>query len=251
MYVDVDQPRIEDADGDLPGQHHVRHELRNRRTRRDCPWHGTTITSDTPDPSTVGQPYTVNVSVARLTGTLAITGTVTVYGRPDGCSDTTATGGTAATVTYSCSIRPQAGSKTLTAWYAGNSIYGPSSGTAAHTVTKANTTTTLASDLPDPSVVGELVIISYSVAIVAPGAGAPSGTVTITDADSAQSCTGSPSAGSCTIAFAATGTHHLTATYGGDANFNGSASTPAVLHTVNKAATTTSITSIFLSTAVN
>ena len=63
---------------------------------------------------------------------------------------------------------------------------------------------------------------------------------------------GRSSAGSCTIAFAATGTHHLTATYGGDANFNGSASTPAVLHTVNKAATTTSITSDFPDpTAVN
>ena len=74
MSVDVDHQRIEDADGNVPGQRHVRHELRNRSTCLTALGTTTTITSDTPDPSTVGQSYTVNVSVTRLTGTLAITG---------------------------------------------------------------------------------------------------------------------------------------------------------------------------------
>ena len=193
----------------------------------------------------VGQSYTVDASVTRANGTVAITGTISISDGSQTCTDTTPSGGTAATVTYSCSLTSTtAGSKTLIATYPGDSNYNTSaSGGTAHTVNKAATTTTITSDLPDPSVVGQSVTIAYSVAVTAPGAGTPTGNVTVTDSASAQTCTASVAAGSCTIAFTAAGTHNLTATYASDANFNGSASTPATVHVVDKAATTTTITS--------
>ena len=137
-----------------------------------------------------------------------------------------------------------AGTHNLTATYGGDADFNTSFDTEAHQVDKADTTTTITSDLPDPSVVGEPVTIAFSVTVDAPGAGTPTGTVTVTDADSLQTCSATVAAGSCQIAFSAAGQrHNLTATYGGDADFNGSASRPATVHVVDKADTTTTITS--------
>ena len=83
-------------------------------------------------------------------------------------------------------------------------------------VHKADTTTTISSDDPDPSVVGEAVTVKYSVAIDAPGAGTPTGNVTVTDG--VRSCTGTVAAGQCTITFTTAGAKSLTATYAGDAD---------------------------------
>ena len=104
----------------------------------------TTITSDTPDPTFVGGAYTVGVSVTRASGSATITGTVTVSDGTDNCTDTTPTGGAAATVTYSCSITSStAGIKTLTASYPGNASLLSSSDTAAHTVNSTDGTGTM------------------------------------------------------------------------------------------------------------
>ena len=199
----------------------------------------TTITSDSPDPSVVGQPVPVNYSVAVVApGTGTPTGNVTVSDGTQSCTGTVAAG--------TCSITfTTPGAKSLTATYAGNTNFnGSTSSPAAHTVNKANTTATISSDLPDPSVVGQAVTINYSVAVVAPGTGTPSGNVTVSDGT--QSCTGTVAAGTCSITFTTPGAKSLTATYAGDANFNSSASTPPTSHTVNPAGpadTTTSITS--------
>ena len=198
----------------------------------------TTITSDDDDPSVVGQTYTVTWTVSvDAPGAGSPSGTVTV-GDGDGNSCAAPVGdGTCDLASTS------AGAKTLTATYAGDSDFNGSLDTEAHQVDKADTTTTITSDLPDPSVVGEPVTIAFSVTVDAPGAGSPTGTVTVTDADSLQTCSATVAAGSCQIAFSAAGSHNLTATYGGDADFNGSASSPATVHVVDKADTTTTITS--------
>jgi hypothetical protein len=104
------------------------------------------------------------------------------------------------------------------------------SNVAVFTVNKANTTATITGTTPDPSLVGENVTISYNVTVDAPGAGTPTGNVTISDGDT--SCTATVAAGSCTIAFASTGAKNLNATYVGSDSFNGSVSAPAS-HTVN------------------
>ena len=88
------------------------------------------------------------------------------------------------------------------------------------------TTTTITSDNPDPSAVGQAVVVNFS---VTPTSGTHTGNVTVSDG--VDSCTGTVESGSCTITLTTLGTRTLTATYAGDANFNGSSDTE--LHQVN------------------
>src|SRR5205814_9972469 len=102
------------------------------------------IVSDLPDPSVVGQAYTVTYSVgvsAPGAGTPA--GTVTVT---DGSANCTGT-----LPATSCQLASTtAGAKSLTATYNGSTNFnGSVSATAAHQVNKAATTTAIISDLPD------------------------------------------------------------------------------------------------------
>lgn len=97
--------------------------------------------------------------------------------------------------------------------------------TAAITIGKANTTTTITSDTPDPSLTGGVVAVNYTVAVAAPGSGTPTGNVVITISGGAETCTGTVAAGSCNITLTAAGSRILTATYAGDANYNGSTDT--------------------------
>ena len=196
------------------------------------------IGTDSPDPSVTGQPVTVTYSVTGAFGNspTAPTGNVTVSDGADSCTGTVAAGSCLITFTT-------AGAKTLTATYAGDANFNasPASVGVSHTVNKADTTTTISSDTPDPSVVGQSVTFNYSVAVTAPGAGTPTGNVTVTDGT--NSCTGTVAAGSCLITFTAPSATSFTATYAGDANFNASPASPSASHTVNKADTTTTITS--------
>jgi hypothetical protein len=197
----------------------------------------TTINDDVPDPSVVGQPVTVTFTVRSSAGTP--TGQVTVTDGTNACVGALA-GGTGSCATALTTV----GTRTLTAAYAGNSDFAPSTSPGStHTVNRATTTTTITADTPDPSVVGQPVTISFAVAVVAPGAGTPAGTVTVSDGT--QSCIGTltAGAGSCTMieGFTSVGTKNLTATYAGDTRFQGSTSAIEP-HTVNKAATTTVIT---------
>ena len=197
----------------------------------------TSITSDLPDPSVVGEVVTVNFSVSvTAPGAGTPTGNVTVSDGVDSCVGTVASG--------TCNITfTTVGAKSLTATYAGDSNFNGSvsSPATAHTVNKADTTTSITSDLPDPSVFGETVTVNFTVSVTAPGGGTPSGNVTVTDG--VDSCVGTAASGTCNITFTSPGAKSLTATYAGDSNFNGSASSPATSHTVNKADATATITS--------
>jgi len=102
--------------------------------------------------------------------------------------------------------------------------------TAANTVnvTAAGTTTTITSDNPDSSLPGQSVTVNFTVTANAPGAGSPTGTVTITVNDaSGDTCNGpvTAGAGTCNLVLTTSGSKILTATYSGDANFNGSSDT--------------------------
>jgi len=206
----------------------------------------TTITADTPDPSVVGEPYTVNFSVAvNAPGSGMPTGTVTVS---DGAGATCTGPLTAGTPsTGSCMLASiVSGAKTLTATYNGDANFNasPASAGVPHQVNSAATTTTITSDNPDPSVVGQPYTVNVTVAVNAPGVGMATGTVSITDGTGAM-CTatltaGAPSTGSCMITSTSSGSKTLTATYSGDTNFSTSSDTEA--HQVGLAATTTTIT---------
>ena len=182
----------------------------------------TSITSDSPDPSVVGQPLTVEYSVTSLGGTP--TGDVTVSDGVDSCMATVAAGQCDLTLTT-------VGARTLTATYVGDANFdGSASAGEAHTVNGLATTTSITSDLPDPSVVGGSVTVQYSVAPVAPGAGVPTGNVTVSDG--VDSCTATVAAGQCDIPLTTVGARTLTATYAGDSSFNGSTSAGEA-HTVS------------------
>ena len=197
------------------------------------------ITTDTPDPSVVGQSVPVAYSVAVVApGSGTPTGNVVVTDADSAatCTATVAAGQCALTFTST-------GTHHLRATYQGDSNFLASAPSAVenHTVNAASTATTVTADTPDPSLTGQNVTVSYSVTPVAPGAGTPTGSVFVTDDDSLAVCSGTVAAGSCQVTLAAAGTHHLHATYLGDANFLASATSAAALHTVNGVPTVSSI----------
>ena len=193
----------------------------------------TTISSDLPDPSVVGQSVAVGYSVSvTAPGAGTPTGNVTVSDGTDSCTGTVAVG--QCTLTFR-----SPGAKSVTATYGGDAAFtaSPASSPAtSHTVNTAGTTTSISSDGPDPSVVAQAVTVTYGVAVNSPGAGAPTGNVTVSDGT--DSCTGTVAAGQCSISFTSAGSKSLTATYSGDANFNGSTSA-SESHKVGVPTTTT------------
>ncbi|HEV8122979.1 MAG TPA: Ig-like domain repeat protein [Gemmatimonadales bacterium] len=194
----------------------------------------TTITSDLPDPSRVGQAINVVFSVVAVApGAGTPTGNVTVSDGSVSCQASVAAG--------TCQLFPTtAGAKTITASYPGDGNYTAStSAGTSHQVNPAGTTTLVTSDTPDPSVVGQPTTLNFVVTVNAPGDGTPTGNVTFTAG--ADSCVVPVSAGSCSLTFTSPGAKTITASYPGDGNFNPSQDTEA--HTVNKAASTVTITS--------
>ena len=184
----------------------------------------TAISADAPDPSVVGQAVPVGYSVVPTSGSGTPTGTVTVSDGTVSCTGTVAAGQCSLTFT-------SAGARSLTATYAGDSNFNASTSAAEpHQVDKADTTTTITSDSPDPSLVGQAVIVNYGVSVTSPGNGTPTGNVTVSDGT--ISCTGTVAAGQCTLTFTSAGARNLTATYAGDSDFNPSTSA-AEPHTVN------------------
>jgi Big-like domain-containing protein/putative Ig domain-containing protein len=87
------------------------------------------------------------------------------------------------------------------------------------TVQKASSATSITSNSPNPSAVGQAVTTNFSVS----GSGTPTGNVTVT-ASTGETCSGPVPSGGCTLTFNNSGSRTLTASYGGDSNFNGSTS---------------------------
>jgi hypothetical protein len=207
----------------------------------------TSIVSTTGSPSVVGQAviYTATVSVTTP-GSGIPTGNVEFLDGgaaiPDcsGSSGNPLTGTSATcTVTYSST-----GSHTITAEYLGDTNYLGSlvSPPVTQVVNQAATTTTVSTDLTT-YVSGEPIVVTAVVAPVAPGAGTPTGTVSISDgASSPTTCTINLATGSsCTIVETTPGSYTMTGTYSGNSNFLGSSGgAPAV--TVNTDSTKTVIT---------
>lgn len=191
------------------------------------------ITSDSPEPSVVGQAVTVNFTLSvNAPGNGTPTGNVTVSSGTDTCVVPVSAG--------TCSlVLTSAGAKTINAAYAGDGNFNPSQDNEAHTVSKAATTTTITSDLPDPSGSGEAVTVNFTVVANAPGSGTPTGNVTVSDGT--VSCQASVATGTCQLTPTTVGAKTLTATYPGDANNLSSSDTE--LHDVTTGSTTTAITS--------
>lgn len=208
----------------------------------------TSISSEM-NPTVAGEGTTFDIAVgAQAPGAGTPTGTVqvSVNGTPLG-SPVALSGGTA-----SVNDALGAGTYTVTASYSGDSNFSTSSGSTMQNVLEDATTTSLVSN-PDPSIQNQPVTFTATVTPNAPGGGTPTGLVTFSTNGGATvlgSASLSPSVNGVTasiqLANLPLGDTNVTATYGGDGNFTGSASA-AVDQSIQPAPpvvdTTTSLTS--------
>ena len=110
--------------------------------------------------------------------------------------------------------------------------YSSATDTVTLVVNKVDTTTTITSNTPNPSLQGKAVLVHFTVTS-ATNYKAPTGKVTV-NADTGESCTGTlvNGSGSCSMIFNTAVPRTLTATYAGDGN-DGSSISPTVTQTVN------------------
>jgi hypothetical protein len=164
--------------------------------------------SDAPDPSLVGQPYTINVSVTAATGTPA--GTVSVSDGTQSCAPITLN----ASGQGSCQLTNNvAGALTLSANFtpANSAIFAASSNSATHQVNPG--VTTLALSGPARARINQAIAFSAALNVVAPAAGMPSGTVTLTSAGSAACSYSVPAASSCNLSWNTLGAKNINASF--------------------------------------
>ena len=192
-----------------------------------------------PNPSVFGQPVVATATVsATAPGAGTPTGTVTFL---DGLTNL----GSANLVNSQASFTISAlasGQHSIMATYGGDGSFSQNSAVTGLTVNKASTTTSLSSSA-NPSNFNQAVTFTATVSAVAPGAGAPTGTVTFSEGGSSigTATLDSTGAASFTTSSLAAGTHAITASYAGDANFNASTSTLSQI--VGKSAATVTLNS--------
>jgi len=177
-----------------------------------------------------GQAITLTATVAATGGSIATTtGTVTFFDNGNQVGSSALINGVA-----TLRITPLNGSHTFTAAFTGDNTFAPAaSGPVAVSGFNPNITIT-ASGTPNPSEFGQVVTM---IAQVSAGA---TGTVTFKEGTTLNEVANLNSGvATVTVSNLSVGTHTITATYGGDPNFN-SASTSFSL-TVNKASTSTSL----------
>lgn len=199
----------------------------------------------TVNPSVFGQSV-MFIATAMPVDPLAGTPTGTFQFTVDGANlgdSIVLNGGLAAVSTLSLSV----GTHTVSATYSGDPAFNGSTGSLAggQTVNKADSRVLLSTSV-NPSVFGQQVTFTAVIRPIAPGSGSPQGGTVQFNVDGAG--IGAPvpvSGGRATKSTTtlAVGSHTVSAVFSGDASFNGSTGTLASAQVVNKAGTTTSVTS--------
>ena len=185
------------------------------------------ITTTSLPSATVGLPYSATLTAQG--GTPSFTWSISVGALPGGVTLNPSSGTISGT--------PNAvGTFSFTAKVTDSSIP-PQTATQGYTILISQTTisTTLAAS-PNPATFGQTVIFTVNVS-----PSTATGTITFKDGNTALN-TGTLTNGAATFATSglAVGSHVLTASYSGDANYSASTS-PTVTEVVNKAASTTSL----------
>jgi hypothetical protein len=201
----------------------------------------TTALTSSPNPSNVGQSVTFTATVAAAPpGSGTPTGQVTFQDQNNNVLAQAPLNGSGV-VSFSTSGLAL-GSDTVTAIYASDTNFAASSGSRVQTVQNMNTTTTTVSSSPNPSVFGQLVTFTST---TTSSGGVPVGTVTFTEGSavwaSNVTVNGSGQASFSTTALSV-GSHTITATFTGATGW-GNSSGNAAPQVVNKAATTTAVSS--------
>jgi hypothetical protein len=199
----------------------------------------TTVVNASSNPSVHGQSVLLTATVTAVSpGTGIPTGTVTFKN-----GMTTLGTGTLSSGVATCTTSLATGSYSITAVYGGASDYANSTSAPLNqVVNKADTAVTLISS-PPTSVFGQAVTFTATLAVVTPGAGTPTGTVTFREGSTTLG-TGSLNSGQAVFQTSglSVGSHSVTATYNADSNFNASTS-GAVIQTVGKSSTSTTLSS--------
>jgi hypothetical protein len=198
-----------------------------------------TALASSPNPSGVGQSVTFTATVAAVppaagtpTGQVTFSQGNTILAQ--------APLNSSGQVSFSTSALG-AGSDTITATYASDSLFAASSGSTVQTVQSSFTTTTTVSSSANPSVFSQSVTFT---ATVTSSGGTPTGTVTFKDGTTTLGTSNLDGAGHATFTTStlAVASHSITAAYNGSTNFSPSTSS-ALTQTVNKDATTSAVTS--------
>jgi hypothetical protein len=200
----------------------------------------TTVTAAPASPTVFGQGVTFTASVVANPSSVGTpSGTVQFTDNGVNLGGTqTLSGGSTSVTSSGLSV----GAHNIVASYTSdNPTFISSSGHLNQQVNMASTMTGVASTA-NPSVFGQPITLTATVGALAPGAGAPTGTVSF--ADGSTSLGAAPiSGGQATITTAglSVGPHSLSATYNGDGNFI--ASTGTLSQTVNRAPIATTVVS--------
>jgi hypothetical protein len=204
-----------------------------------------TVTVSGPDSSYYGESVTFEATVTSDVGTP--TGQVVFSGWGDDFEATLFAGSDKVSFTTT-EPHDAGGPFDITAEYEGDDNFNSNSNTKSHTVNKANTTTEL-QDPVDETDYGQdaRFIISVKRAEDQPGAGTPTGTVTLTISPGPPETIVEELPEDKSVVTIITNTlppgdHDITAEYGGDTNFEGSTS-DTITHTVNGAKSETSLES--------
>ena len=206
---------------------------------------GTTATvTSSKEPSAYGQSVTFTATVkAASPGSGTPTGTAEFLDGSAVLATVALSGGKATYSTPALAV----GSHSITVAYGGDGNFLASTSSALAQTVEQDATTAKVSSSANPSVYGQTVTFTATVAAGSPGGGTPTGTVTFMDGSSAIGVgTLSVVSGVDEATFATSGlagaSHSITAVYGGDPNFTASTSS-ALTQTVKHASTTTTLVS--------
>ena len=190
----------------------------------------------TPNPSTPGQTVVFTATVSPT----AATGTVQFFDGSTSLGSATLGSGTASLSTSALA----AGAHAITAIYGGDGIYASSSSAVlTETVNSLIGTTTSLTSSPNPATFGQSVVFTAAV-VASSGTNSPTGSVAFRDGTTLLGSSALDGTGTATFSTSnlAVGTHVLVSQYSGDTTFSASSSS-ALSQTINRAATTTTLTS--------
>ncbi len=204
---------------------------------------GTTTSISVPVSAVFGESITLTATVAAVSpGSGTPGGTVSFF---DGATLLgTGTLSNAGVATLSVSSLSVGTHPSLTAQYGQSSNFnGSTSLTTQTTINKASTSSSVTSSA-NPSVFGQSITLTATIAAAAPGAGTPTGTVSFFDGVTLLGTANLNNSGVATLTTSAlsTAAHAINISFAGDGNFLSSSST-VLTQTVNMASTSTSVAS--------
>ncbi|MGO4258408.1 beta strand repeat-containing protein [Marmoricola sp. RAF53] len=207
------------------------------------------VLSTADDTTVTGEAVNLTATVAAQSPSVGVpTGSVQLL--VDGAASGSPVALSGGSATFPALTHLGAGNHTLAVTYPGNDSYKSGSDTQSQLVSPATTTTTVISG-PSPQVEDNVVTITATVAAQAPGSGAPTGNVVfLSDGNVIGAASLAPAGGSAQavleIDTLAPGTHAITASYPGDADYVASGADAVEQKVVAAAAvvgTTTTVTS--------